>query len=162
MKKEKLPKIDTVKKQVDVMVKIISKQVITKETPAKLDKRCKEVNKKRDKMAINRQLVIKLSNVSFQRLPNGTFQKNKVSRAIDVKRYPAIWLEERLNWPHPIYNGSLIGYLPLLTNSMDKKLNINWFLPEARDIPGHIQTKVIESLRYYLFLIIFSMKNIRY
>ena len=90
MNKEKLPKIDTVKKQVDVMVKIISKQVITKETPAKLDKRCKEVNKKRDKMAINRQLVIKPSNVSFQRLPNGTFQKNKVSRAIDVKRYPAI------------------------------------------------------------------------
>lgn len=142
------------------MVKIISKQVIFRETPAKLDKRCKEVNKKRDKMAINRQLVIKLSNVSFQRLPNGTFQKTKVSRAIDVKRYPAIWLEERLNSPHPIYNGSLIGYLPLLTNSMDKKLNTNWFLPEERDMPGHIQTKVIESLRYYLFLIIFSMKNI--
>lgn len=72
------------------MVKIISKQVIFRETPAKLDKRRKEVNKKRDKMAINRQLVIKLSKVSFQRLPNGTFQKTKVSRAIDVKRYPAI------------------------------------------------------------------------
>ena len=36
---------------------------------------------------------------------------------------PAIWLDERYNWPHPTKSGSFRRYVPLMTNSMKNSCN---------------------------------------
>ena len=58
------------------------------------------------------------------------------SRYIDDQRIlPAVWLDKRYNWPHPIISGSLQCCLPLMTNSMQRyhstqTKGITLFLPE--------------------------------
>ena len=68
---------------------------------------------------------------------------------------PGICLDKRHTWPNPTKTGSLRCYVPLMTNSMHKRLSYQWILSRVidnqrilqsdwtRGTPGHTQPKVV-------------------
>ena len=148
-----------------------SKQVITKWTLAKFDKKCNKASKNKDK---NDHVQIKVPIIDY-----------RLSKVLINTFYICYWLKvpvicgkaeenKRKTWPHPTKSGSLRCCFILMTTPMHKKLRYQLIYSRyiadqrilisdwIRDKPDHISNQkwcfqMIPSFDNYLL-----SKNIRY